>query len=358
MVAFLQSAGVSAAGPRCLRICLIVSAMNFLGCHQLNPAFREESDDEETSSAEDETREDSGGNAALDTGAGGSLDTDLSLDASNTLDTTESLATTHSGEDSSMSSELSSTDSSLSSETESSNEKPWSYCNAPVSLCLNMNDPARSELTKDALTFGTGQNASYAVSDKPKWPEVSWLDLKGLEPVRSNKTVKITTVTGKADDQLGFDVWLRHDPEWRPELMVSIEGMMSLGRGDDGRIRCNGFWDPQLSMSGAKWRSTSRFSKGAGDWQHVACYAKGTTLGIWFLGGTWEGKDHLTQNGNTPINPRSEAKIILGKSDWIEYKAGMPFGTSSADIAGIRIWNNVDTMLRVLNEEHAAQANP
>lgn len=356
MVVLDQGRAGSAAGPRWLSLCLMAGALNLLGCHQLNPVFHGGNDDKDTSSSEVQDQEESKGNAASQTSGLGSAEAELSNDGSGPTEAAMSSGIAEVDEDSTMSTGPTSLESPSSDASESSTEKPWSYCDVPASLCLNMNDPSRLDVKADALTFGADENASYVVSDKPKWPEVSWLDLKGRQAVRSNTSVMITTVTGADDDQLGMDAWIRHDPNFQPEIMVSIEGMMALGRGDDGRIRCSGFWDPQLSFA-PKWRSTSFFSEGAGDWQHVACYAKGTSLGIWFLGKATEQKDHFSQNDQVPINPRSEARIILGKSDWIEYKAGAVFDTSSADIAGIRLWNNVDAMIRVLNEEHAAQAD-
>lgn len=249
---------------------------------------------------------------------------------------------------------------SSSEETSSSEEKPWRYCDAPVSLCLNMNDPARANLDPDPLVFDTGNNASYAVSDTPKWPEVTWLDLKGKDPVRSDKEVEITTIKGQDDDQLGMDVWVRHDAAARDEIMVALHEMIAIGRGKDGKIRCAALSDKVFAdpFKSTAWRSTSFPVQNAGEWQHVACFTKGTRWGIWYLGKTNEENDATAQHDHITVNVKSKAKIILGRSDWMQAKFFVNYPTSSADIAGIRMWNNIDTMLKVLNEEHQAALNP
>lgn len=316
----------------------------------LNPNFHLDKDQRVSATqaepgSEDTSSKVDGGEVSKDLDAGHALDTQ---------DGTGSAEPPSSSESSVETSVITTIEDSSSSE-----EKPWDYCSVPASLCLNMNDPARANLKADPLVFGTGNNASYAVSDAPKWPEVTWLDLKGEEPVRSNKELEITSINWTEDDQLGFDAWVRHDSVSRDEVMISIEDMLALGRGSNQRIRCNAFSNAVLELTfKADWRSTSFQNQGAGQWQHVACFVKGQKLGIWYLGEVNESLDASNQVELAYINRRTQAKIILGSSDWLENDGKTPMTTSSADIAGIRIWNDVDTMIKVLNQEHQATTSP
>lgn len=360
------------AGPRSVGTILVYLSVSLSGCQQLNPKFGFGNGESESLSTQGDPAVESatfphgnGGAASLgsevkDTGfvqtGGANASSGQVPAASSAMDST----TTQSSPVDPTTTDSTQDDSSSSTET------PWDYCDAPALVCLNMNDPSRPELEKDAYVFNTGNNASYAIydgSDKA-WPGLTWLGVKGIDPVRSDKSVAISTVQGKDEDQLGFDVWLRHEADLKAEVFVELEDMMAVGRGD-GRIRCSKFNDDlyaahvdPLSGFHDPWLTTSFPLQNAGQWQHVACYARGKDFGIWYLGAANENKDVGLTIPEHYMNARTQAKVILGNSDWLTATKRYGVSTSSPEIAALRIWTNVDTMLSILNQEHQAAQNP
>lgn len=335
---------------------MLATLAGLSACQVENPGFLEGQGSQGTDVKGERSTDSQASSPATDTGGDASQDVDGSQGAGTTV---EDGSTTQGGtvpQNDSSSSASSGSTSASSQETSSDTQVQWSYCAAPASLCLNMNDPVNPDLKTDPMVFGTGNNASYAITTKPSWPEVSWISVKGVEPVRSDKSTEIRTATGASDGQLGIDVWLRSTGELVSdgEVFLELQDLMSIGRANDGKIRCSRFLDSDWDR-GLAWRTTSMVMKNVDQWQHVACYSKGTTFGIWYLGSTNEQMDGFGQNSFALMNERTSAKLILGTSDWINGKINPDMPTSKVDIAGLRVWSDVATMLKVLRQESEMQ---